>query len=683
MFYRGMKKNEKIFTRKAQYQYGWDWGPRFVTCGIWKDVKILSWKDARFLNIQCLQKQLTDSLAGLEFVCEIKSDVDASAYLDIAYAFTKDLSGQRTNKIKLTKGVNSYSVFYDIKNPHKWWTNGLGFPSMYNFNISLSYDSRTLSEDKISIGLRTIELVQEPDSIGSSFFFKLNGIPVFMKGANYIPPDNFLPRVIKNDYKNIIKNAVNANMNMLRVWGGGVYADDQFYDECDKNGILVWQDFMFACAMYPGDTHFVNNVKEEITGQVKRLRNHPSIALWCGNNEINEGWHNWEWQKQYKYSLKDSTKIANDYALLFEKEIRNWLFIHDKERSYWPSSPSIGWGHNESLFKGDSHYWGVWWGMEPFDIFNKKTGRFMSEYGFQGMPDINTLEEIGLRSDISVDSLIFKSHQKHPRGYETIKTYMERDYKIPKNFENYVYTSQLLQAKGMKTAIEAHRRAKPYCMGTLYWQLNDCWPAVSWSTIDYNNNWKASHYQVRRSFENVLISVYNVNDKYQIHIINDKNESINCRLSLRLIDFKGNVLWNKASDIKITANSSSMYDVIDKKDFGYFEQRQTALYISVAIPDKTEFANSVYFFVRPGDLILTKPLFEIGKRKCAQQQCFSLSSDVLVKDVFITIDGKPLQLSDNYFDLIPNQEKIIYLPENIKIRRLERKIKIISMADVN
>jgi beta-mannosidase len=235
-----------------------------------------------------------------------------------------------------------------------------------------------------TMGLRTLELIQEKDSIGKSFYFKLNGKPVFMKGANYIPQDNFVSRTTQKDYKKMIQLTKDANMNMLRVWGGGVYADDGFYKECDRNGILVWQDFMFACAMYPGDSAFVENVKQEITQQVKRLRNHPCITLWCGNNEIDEGWHNWGWQKQFKYTKKDSAKIWNDYQHIFHTIIPEVIKTNNPEITYWPSSPMIGWGHKESLQQGDSHYWGVWWGNEPFETYNKKVGRFMSEYGFRG-----------------------------------------------------------------------------------------------------------------------------------------------------------------------------------------------------------------------------------------------------------------------------------------------------------
>lgn len=675
---------EKVFSRKAHYQYGWDWGPRFVTCGIWKDVKIVFWKDARIINTQCIQRSLNDSLAELEFVCEIESDMNNSAYMDITFAFTKDLFGQRTNKVKLDSGLNIFSISYDIKNPQRWWSNGSGFPFLYNFEINLSYDSRILDQDQINIGLRTIELIQEPDSSGSSFYFKLNGIPVFMKGANYIPSDNFIPQVKTSDYSNIIKNVVDANMNMLRVWGGGVYPDDQFYNECDKNGILIWQDFMFACSMYPGDDHFIKNVSQEIDEQVKRLRNHPCLALWCGNNEINEGWENWGWQKEFKYSFEDSTLIKNNYNFLFENQIREIVNSRDPVRYYWPSSPSIGWGHKESLLSGDSHYWGVWWGMEPFESYNKNVGRFMSEYGFQGMPDITTFSKIGLSisSQMPFDSLIFKAHQKHPAGYETIRKYMERDYKLPKEFENYVYVSQLVQADGMKTAIEAHRRAKPYCMGTLYWQLNDCWPVVSWSSIDYYNNWKAAHYEAKHAYEKMLISVNEVNERLQIYIVNDGFQALDGKLFLRLVDFNGNLIWSKFKDVRIMANTSSIYDVIEKKDFGNFNAAQTVLYVSIVKPNTSEEINALFYFVKPKDLQLLSPLISIEKRSYGKDQCFVLSSDVLLKDVFITIDGKPVQLSDNYFDLLPFQEKIIYLPKGLRIKKLEKKIKIKSLKDI-
>ena len=688
--------DEKVFTRKAQYQYGWDWGPRFVTCGIWKDVKLVCWSDARILNVKSLQNSLSDSLAQLEFVCEIESEMNANVYLDIENS-AEDNARQTTTKIAIKKGIHSYNVSCTIKDPQLWWCNGLGFPTMYHFKIKLSYDSRFLDAKDLHIGLRTIELIQDKDSIGKSFYFKLNGVPVFMKGANCIPPDNFLPRVKKVHYETIIKNALDANMNMLRVWGGGVYADDAFYETCDKNGILVWQDFMFACSMYPGDDHFLNNVAEEVIDQTKRLRNHPCIALWCGNNEVDEGWKNWGWQKQYKYSVEDSTTIAQNNFVMFDHFIKDLVNIHDGSRAYWPSSPSIGWGHKESLQEGDSHYWGVWWGMEPFEMYEKKVGRFVSEYGFQGMPSLNTFEKMGVNYNYSknenlilnqnwltaLDTLIINAHQKHPTGYKTINTYMERDYKIPNKFEDYIYVSQLLQAKGMKIAIEAHRRAKPYCMGTLYWQMNDCWPVTSWSSVDYNNNRKASHYQIKRSYENVIISVEEKTDSCNIFVVSDlKYEANYDHLIIELFDFTGKRLWSTTQLVKIEANSSKTYFSFDKSILKQYDSKTIFLKCALGQLDgHVSDIVSLHYFVQPKNLKLLKPDIQFLESKISNYQYFSLKSDVLMKDVFLLIDGESINLSDNYFDLLPNETKTIYLPANINIKELDKKINIKSLID--
>ena len=696
--------DEKVFTRKAQYQYGWDWGPRFVTCGIWKDVKLVCWDDARILNIKSIQKELNDSLAQLEFVCEIESDVEANAFMDIANV-AEDNTGQTTTKIALKKGIHSYNLSYTIKNPNLWWCRGLGFPTLYNFKIHLSYDSKFLDEVALEIGLRTIQLIQDKDSIGKSFYFKLNGVPVFMKGANYIPPDNFLPRVKKEKYKTIIENAVDANMNMLRVWGGGVYADDAFYDACDKNGILVWQDFMFACAMYPGDDHFVENVAEEVIDQTKRLRNHPCISLWCGNNEVDEGWKNWGWQKQYKYSEKDSTTIAQNNFALFDNFIKDIVNTYDGSRAYWPSSPSIGWGHKESLQEGDSHYWGVWWGMEPFENYEKKVGRFVSEYGFQGMPSLNTMNKFGaFDSKIGqdnpsvaidytdeyillhlqdIDSINLNAHQKHPTGYKTINTYMERDYKIPNKFDDYIYVSQLLQAKGMKTAIEAHRRAKPYCMGTLYWQMNDCWPVTSWSSVDYYNAWKASHYQVKRSYEEVIISVDEQETFCDIYVVSDKMEKLGGELNVELFDFNGKLIWSNSVFIDVDSNSSKMvYRLFINDSLKSIDKSSLVLKCKFIMMGRhVSEVRTLHYFVKPKDLKLVKADVQFSLGDGLYSQCITLKSDVLMKDVCVFIEGESINLSDNYFDLLPNEPKTIYLPAFEYVKNLDKKVKIKSLIN--
>ena len=344
--------DEKVFTRKAQYHFGWDWGPRFVTAGVYKKVMLRFWDNAILSQVKTNQDLTDKTSAKVVFTIDINSNKVGQYQLTI---------NDKSEEIQLQKGQNTLSFSYEIKNPKLWWSNGLGEAHLYPFDIRLIKDMQVIDSQKVTLGLRTIELVQEKDAIGKSFYFKVNGQPVFMKGANVIPPDSFLPRVTDSVYQSIVKNAVDANMNMLRVWGGGVYADDAFYEACDKNGILVWQDFMFACAMYPGDEAFLENVKQEVIDNVSRLQNHPSIALWCGNNENDEGWHNWGWQKQFNYSKADSTKIWNDYQKLFHNLIPKTLdsILPKNENRYWPSSPSIGWGRKESLLSGDAHYWGI------------------------------------------------------------------------------------------------------------------------------------------------------------------------------------------------------------------------------------------------------------------------------------------------------------------------------------
>ena len=654
--------DEKVFTRKAQYQYGWDWGPRYVTSGIWKDVKLQFWNTATISKVKYNLKSLTDNLAELEFIINIQSTTNAKFQLNI---------NDTAEEIQLQKGENKITIPYQIQNPKRWWSNGLGEAYLYPFRIELSQNETILSKSELNIGLRTIELVQENDKIGKSFYFKLNDVPVFMKGANYIPPDSFLPKANDSVYKNIIKNAVAANMNMLRVWGGGVYADDSFYNECDKNGILVWQDFMFACSMYPGDEAFLNNVKQEVIDNVSRLQNHPCIALWCGNNENDEGWHNWGWQKQYNYSTAQETSIWNDYKKLFQEIIPQTLndLLPPNENRYWPSSPSIGWGKKESLVQGDSHYWGVWWGMEPFETYEKKVGRFMSEYGFQGMPNIETFKSFATSEELNLNSEAVKSHQKHPTGYKTIDEYMARDYKVPKSFEQYIYVSQLLQAQGMKTAIEAHRRAKPYCMGTLFWQLNDCWPVTSWSAVDYFGRWKAFQYQVKKSYETILISVQEEKEVYKVYLINDDLKKHDGELQLQLLNFKGKNLLEINKKLSLSGNSSVAYLEILKSNIKLFSLKD--VFLSMRFTSDVKEIKSQYYFVKPKDLQVTKPNIKIKK---IDANTIEVTSDVLAKNVFLSSKEETF-FSDNYFDILPN-EKI-----KITLSQPTESIEVLSLFD--
>ncbi|WP_353077652.1 glycoside hydrolase family 2 protein [Flavobacterium sp.] len=657
-----LPEKERVFVRKAQYQFGWDWGPRFVTAGIWKKVQLKFWNSATIENIKFSQVELNDKKAILEFTTEIRVSEVKTIQLKI---------NEKAETFHLKKGTNKVKMPYEISNPKLWWSNGLGFPHQYEFHFSLKQNREILDKKELKIGLRTIELVQDKDEFGTSFYFKLNGKPVFMKGANYIPPDSFIPKQTPSSYHETIQNARKANMNMLRVWGGGVYADDEFYNACDANGILVWQDFMFACAMYPGDEKFIENVKQEVIDNVNRLQNHPSIALWCGNNENDEGWHNWGWQKQFNYSKADSTQIWNDYKKVFHEMIPKTLdrLLPKEKNVYWPSSPSIGWGRKESLTQGDSHYWGVWWGKEPFEIYKKKIGRFMSEYGFQGMPNLEMLQKVIAKEEFNFTSEAFKNHQKHPTGFETIKEYMNRDFPVPTSMEKYNYVSQLLQAHGMKIAIEAHRLAKPYCMGSLYWQLNDCWPVTSWSTLDYYGNWKAAHYQVKESFSPILLAVTENSDGYSIIGSNDNLEVKEGIVSVKLLDFSGNELWTASKECVLNVERNTTCMQILNTELPKFVKEKTVLQIEFTSNQKKSIAY--HYFVKPKELQLENPTIEL---KIVGETLIELKTNTLAKNVYL--QAKDAFFEENYFDLLPG------IPKIIKTEKPTQETKVLSLFDV-
>lgn len=654
-----LPEGERVFSRKAQFQYGWDFGPRFAGCGIWKTIKLKAWNALKINSWQYALTQLSDSLAELNFIVETQTDQEQSLTYDLKYSNSdaKDKSKKKiSKKVALHKGLNSDTLVLRIKNPSLWWCNGLGAASMYYFNLTLSDGKTTFAEKVLPVGIRSIELIQDADSLGRSFYFKLNGRKVFMKGANYIPSDIFLRQKPLAETEEQIKVYKSANINMLRVWGGGVYADDHFMEACDKNGILVWQDFMFACAMYPGDAHFLNSVKEEVKDQLLRLRNHPSLALWCGNNEIEEAWYNWGWQKQFKYSKNDSAQIWSHYTKVFHELIPQSIKEFNPQSIYWPSSPSIGWGHAESLKQGDSHYWGIWWGMQPFKNYENKVGRFMSEYGFQSMPSLASFKKFTARDELSLNSVAVKAHQKHKSGFETIQHYLKEEYKTPVDFSRYVYVSQLVQRDGMRRAIEAHRANKPSCMGTLFWQLNDCWPGISWSALDYEGGQKAFFYELKRLYKNHLVSVTHSQDQIRLHVISDSIHAFTAELVLKLKNFKSELVWEKR--MSVTLNPETVQHLsINKKDLPHFDT--SAVYLqALLIKDSTVFARTNFYFTSAKNLKLLKAKFYLKKLDDEQ---YELSSDVFVKDVCLYDEEQNVLLSENFFDLEAGQVKRIKL----------------------
>ena len=660
-----LPESPRSLVRKAQYQFGWDWGPRLVTAGIWKDVKLVTWDEAKIENIRVEQKLINTKKADLVFHTELNVDQVGENDLD---KLQVSINGKIYKDLKLKRELNKVSFPFEIKNPKLWQPNGVGKPEMYDFKISVINKGKVIDSKTERIGLRTIELAQEKDEKGKSFYFKVNGKPLYIKGSNWIPADSFLPRITKAKYHQLIADAKEANMNMIRVWGGGIYEDDEFYKACDENGILVWQDFAFAGSFYPSDESFQENVKNEVKSQVKRLQNRPSLALWCGNNEVDEAIVNWGYQKQFKYSKADSLQVWKDYKTIFHEVIPKTLQEVSPNAIYWPSSPSIGWGHKESLTEGDSHYWGVWWGEQPFEIYNEKVPRFASEYGFQGMPSLEATKAMfSGKPDLSLKNPVIQAHEKHSRGWEIIDKYMERDYIVPTDFVQYNYVSQLLQARGMQIAIEAHRRNKPYNMGTLIWQLNDCWPVVSWSAIDYLGNWKALHYQTKRSFEPQIFSLEKEGNNYKVFFINDDFKKVKGNFKISLLNFKGETIRSFDKEILVNVNSSTKVYDFNNLFFKGISDKLAVLKIELKTPDKV--ISKLHFFVSPKDLKLPKPNIKIKKISPTE---IEVSTDVLAKDVYLIGDT---HFSDNFFDILPNEKK------TIKLSKALDKIEVMSLWD--
>nr|WP_320117401.1 glycoside hydrolase family 2 protein [uncultured Marinifilum sp.] len=665
-------KRVSIFTRKAGYDYGWDWGPRLVSSGIWRPVYLKAWDNARIVDLQIVQNKVNEDVANFTAVLELESEKEILAGIQIQNEGV-DLA---SSKVHLKQGVHKYEVNFDIEKPKLWWPNGLGEQAMYAIKVEINVNGK-LEEAGHRIGIRTVEVVREKDKKGTSFFFKVNGVPVFMKGANYIPNDIFPSRVSNEQLKKVITTAKHSNMNMLRVWGGGYYEDDLFYDLCDEAGILVWQDFMFACAMFPGNQEFLDNVKEEAKDNIKRLRNHPSIALWCGNNEILVAWNTWGWKKQANEQGEGvADKVWKAYEDIFHDVLPKAVEQFDSLRFYWSSSPSSGTGINADLINGDDHYWGVWWGKEPFKTYATHIARFMSEYGFQSFPEMKSVRKYAEPQDYDILSDVMKSHQRSSIGNETIEYYMLQDYKKPKDFESFLYVNHVLQAEGIKFALEGHRRKMPYCMGSLYWQINDCWPVASWSSTDYYQEWKALQYYVKKGFEPLLISPFVEDEILKVGIVNDHLNEINAELNLKLIDFSGNEIWSKSDEIIIEKNSSAEYFSMELEAFMKDEDAENQLLVANIMKDGRKIASNILYFKPVKELNLPRPKVDYKINESEGGFVLSLKTDVLAKNIFLSVGEEDVFFSDNYFDLLPNDTIELKIDTKLSLNKLKEVLKI-------
>ena len=635
---------ERVQVRKPQFHFGWDWGPQLIGCGITEQVKLTASNQCKLSNVHVSTLAVNDSVANMKLSFELTHAEDAN--------YTLSFLGE---EYPIEEALNA--IEFTIENPQLWTARGYGKQHFSELNLTLRNQQGNLVDAFAhSFAIRTITLVQEQDALGKGFKFQVNGKDVYAKGANWIPLDYFHTRVDSNLYRQALLDVAAANMNMLRVWGGGIYEDDYFYDLCDSLGILVWQDFMFACAMYPGNEDFLQSVEQEATQQIKRLRKHPSIALWCGNNEIAEGWHRWGWKDQR--TEKEKEAIWADYQTLFNKLLPN-LVRSLTTSAYWESSPQFGRGNSKHQFNGDAHYWGVWHDAEPFENFQTKVPRFMSEYGFQSFPEMEALDLFALEEDLYLESEVINTHQKHPRGADLIAEYLNRDFKTPVDFESFVYLSQIVQAEGMQMGIEAHRSARPYNMGTLYWQFNDCWPAVSWSSRDYYGNWKALHYTVKKAYEDLLVTTRQTKDSVFVYLVNDANQSMDFDLLIEHIDYTGATLGAKAKYVSSKKASSTLVYTAALEDFLYIDGLKNQSYLEVqVVQDGVVMARKLHHFAKTKDLKLPYAGISFKVEKDSLGFVVELFSDGFVKNLKLSClhDGR---FEDNYFDLPANEHKRI------------------------
>lgn len=535
------------YVRKAPYQFGWDWGPRMVTSGIWRPVYLTFYDQPIIRDVQIHQKQLDSALAILNVEVDVFLPKQGDYELRI---------GALKIPLNDLKGEHKIKQEVRIPNPIFWWPYEWGTPHLYTIEARIFDKDIVVDAQSKRIGLRIIELVQEEDDLGESFYFKVNGQKFFMRGANYIPQSNFLPSVTDEQYRKLIEDTKAVNINTIRVWGGGIYENDIFYDLCDEQGILVWQDFMFACSMYPGDEAFLKTVKEEVNQNILRLRNHPSIAHWNGNNEVKMAWTSWGWHKTFTYTKADSTRIFQDYLYIFEDMIPGVLSKLDPERSYSPTSPMFSYNKLKEFKRGPVHYWGVWHAGQEFDKYAKYVGRFMAEWGFQSFPNMETIKQFSIAEDWDIESEVMKWHQKSYIGNNMILKQGLNYFDKPKTFEDFVSFSQNTQALAMRAAIDAHRLA-PYNGGTIYWQLNDCWPAPSWSTRDVYGNWKESHEQLAWLYAPVAVlpKIDNKDKELELVALNDLRFTQKVTLVVTQVDHaqKENELLRKV--LKIEPNT--------------------------------------------------------------------------------------------------------------------------------
>jgi beta-mannosidase len=645
-------KDYREFIRKEQCSFGWDWGIYLPCSGIRQPVRLEAWDTVRIESITVDTKTSDDfSQANVEGTVVFSAGVPGNACLYVS------LSSPSGRIIQIKKPVvrepDSTAYALTIHEPELWWPNGLGKQPLYALKAELNVDGKTVSVLSRRIGIRKLEVMQEPDDFGKSFYFRINNIPVFAKGANWIPPDALWSRMNNERYVCLLEAARDAHMNMIRVWGGGTYESDVFYDACDELGLLVWQDLMFACGIYPVYDDFLRNTSAEVSYQVKRLQSHPCIALWCGNNECEEAARGW-------VKVSHADQAVGQHELLFENVLRGVVMSADPTRLYWPSSSH---SPNSSTPKrqdcGDTHFWDVWHGGKPFEAYLERTDRFMSEFGYQSFPDMHTIRTFAAEEQLELNSPVMMHHQRcSTDGNQRIMNRITERWGTPGSFEDFVYLSQLQQAEAIRMGVEHWRRNRNgnHCMGTLYWQLNDCWPVISWSSLDYYGRWKALHYAARRFFAPLLVSMFTKNEIIHVYVINDTAESLSTSIAFTLGTYDGKTIAEKNMTVTVPASSALCVCEVPVQEL--IGNADPACHYLAAEAEYTgDGSRSVLHFKPFKEAHLADPKLNVtveGTHVTVGARCFA-------KGVVLLCEYPGVQFSDNYFDLLPGEQRTVEL----------------------
>lgn len=658
------KEKLSIYNRKAPYHFGWDWGIRIVQMGIWKPVSLTFYNNARIEDYYVKQVAVTAEKAALDNQIEIYSvkdkPVKATVLIEYGLPVQSQPSSVIEKEVTLLPGKNQISLPLEISEPVLWMPTGWGEQHLYGFSATISIENTIVDKKSKEIGLRSVRLVQEQDEHGKSFYFEVNGIPFFAKGANYIPGEIFTTQQDAGYYERLFDNITAANMNFVRVWGGGIYENEEFYRQADERGILVWQDFIFGCVPYPSDDTFMANVREEAIHNIKRLRNHASLAFWCGNNEVEEGLKYWGWQKQYPAEVMDAW--FKGYDKTFRVLLPGLLNEFDGTRSYIHGSPyDSNWGNPDKFASSDVHDWGLWHGRMPFEAMTDRLPRFASEFGFQSFPEMKTIRTFAEEKDFDISSDVMTTHQKSGVGNELIKKYMDMYFHTPKNFEDFVYIGLVMQGNGMEESVEAMRRGRPYCMGALYWQINDDWPVVSWSSIDYYNNWKTQHYRMRDVMAPLALGVEHKEGKLNYYTMSDYlQDHKNLRLTVQVIDFSTGKRKEFKEFVNAEANTSRIVKTFNVADLVSETEKAHAVIHAFLSDNKGYVISSKdYFFYWPNKLELPETEVKTSIQYRDGEYRITLSSKKLAKDVFVEIPFQGARFSDNFIDLLPGEKRTI------------------------